>query len=60
MVKGHMISDVVAIIGTQDIVFGEIGQVNLMQDNKYNISSDNILKINKWLLKFQMVIQSQQ
>lgn len=24
MVKGHMISDVVAIIGTQDIVFGEI------------------------------------
>ena len=23
-----------------------------MQDNKYNISSDNILKINKWLLKF--------
>ena len=24
MVRGHMISDVVAIIGTQDIVFGEI------------------------------------
>jgi NADH-quinone oxidoreductase subunit D len=24
MVKGHMISDVVSIIGTQDIVFGEI------------------------------------
>ena len=24
MVKGHMISDVVAVIGTQDIVFGEI------------------------------------
>ena len=24
MVKGHMLSDVVAVIGTQDIVFGEI------------------------------------
>ena len=24
MVKGHMLADVVAIIGTQDIVFGEI------------------------------------
>ena len=24
MVSGHMISDLVAIIGTQDIVFGEI------------------------------------
>jgi len=24
MTKGHMISDLVAIIGTQDIVFGEI------------------------------------
>ena len=24
MVKGHMIADVVAIIGTMDIVFGEI------------------------------------
>ena len=24
MVKGHMIADVVAVIGTQDIVFGEI------------------------------------
>ena len=24
MTKGHMLSDVVAIIGTQDIVFGEI------------------------------------
>jgi len=24
MVQGHMLSDVVAIIGTQDIVFGEI------------------------------------
>ena len=24
MVKGHMIADLVAIIGTQDIVFGEI------------------------------------
>ena len=24
MVRGHMLSDVVAIIGTQDIVFGEI------------------------------------
>jgi len=24
MVKGHMLSDVVTIIGTQDIVFGEI------------------------------------
>jgi len=24
MAKGHMIADVVAIIGTQDIVFGEI------------------------------------
>ena len=24
MVKGHMLADVVTIIGTQDIVFGEI------------------------------------
>jgi len=24
MAKGHMLSDVVTIIGTQDIVFGEI------------------------------------
>ena len=24
MVKGHMLADVVAIIGTQDIVFGEV------------------------------------
>jgi NADH-quinone oxidoreductase subunit D len=24
MVRGHMLADVVAIIGTQDIVFGEI------------------------------------
>jgi NADH-quinone oxidoreductase subunit D len=24
MAKGHMLADVVAIIGTQDIVFGEI------------------------------------
>jgi NADH-quinone oxidoreductase subunit D len=24
MTKGHMLSDLVAIIGTQDIVFGEI------------------------------------
>jgi len=24
MVKGHMLADVVAMIGTQDIVFGEI------------------------------------
>ena len=24
MVKGHMLADVVAVIGTQDIVFGEI------------------------------------
>jgi NADH-quinone oxidoreductase subunit D len=24
MVQGHMIADLVAIIGTQDIVFGEI------------------------------------
>jgi NADH-quinone oxidoreductase subunit D len=24
MVRGHMIGDVVAIIGTQDIVFGEV------------------------------------
>jgi NADH-quinone oxidoreductase subunit D len=24
MTKGHMLADVVAIIGTQDIVFGEI------------------------------------
>ena len=24
MVKGHMLSDVVAVIGTMDIVFGEI------------------------------------
>jgi NADH-quinone oxidoreductase subunit D len=24
MARGHMIADVVAIIGTQDIVFGEI------------------------------------
>jgi len=24
MVKGHMLSDLVAIIGSQDIVFGEI------------------------------------
>ena len=24
MVRGHMLSDVVAIIGTQDIVFGEV------------------------------------
>jgi NADH-quinone oxidoreductase subunit D len=24
MAKGHMIADVVAIIGTQDIVFGDI------------------------------------
>jgi NADH-quinone oxidoreductase subunit D len=24
MTRGHMISDLVAIIGTQDIVFGEI------------------------------------
>jgi NADH-quinone oxidoreductase subunit D len=24
MVKGHMIADVVAVIGTMDIVFGEI------------------------------------
>ena len=24
MVRGHMLSDVVAVIGTQDIVFGEI------------------------------------
>jgi NADH-quinone oxidoreductase subunit D len=24
MVRGHMIADVVAVIGTQDIVFGEI------------------------------------
>jgi NADH-quinone oxidoreductase subunit D len=24
MVKGHMLADVVAVIGTQDIVFGEV------------------------------------
>jgi NADH-quinone oxidoreductase subunit D len=24
MTRGHMLSDVVAIIGTQDIVFGEV------------------------------------
>jgi NADH-quinone oxidoreductase subunit D len=24
MAKGHMLADVVAIIGTQDIVFGEV------------------------------------
>jgi NADH-quinone oxidoreductase subunit D len=24
MVRGHMLADVVAVIGTQDIVFGEI------------------------------------
>jgi NADH-quinone oxidoreductase subunit D len=24
MIKGHMLSDVVTVIGTQDIVFGEI------------------------------------
>jgi NADH:ubiquinone oxidoreductase subunit D len=24
MVQGHMLADVVAVIGTQDIVFGEI------------------------------------
>jgi NADH-quinone oxidoreductase subunit D len=24
MVRGHMLSDVVAVIGTQDIVFGEV------------------------------------
>jgi len=24
MVKGHLLADVVAVIGTQDIVFGEI------------------------------------
>jgi len=24
MVRGHMLADVVAVIGTQDIVFGEV------------------------------------
>jgi NADH-quinone oxidoreductase subunit D len=24
MIRGHMLADVVAIIGTQDIVFGEV------------------------------------
>jgi len=24
MVRGHMIADVVAVLGTQDIVFGEV------------------------------------
>jgi len=24
MIKGHMLADVVAVIGTQDIVFGEV------------------------------------
>ena len=27
MARGHMLADVVAIIGTQDIVFGEVDQI---------------------------------
>merc|ERR1711878_20838 len=51
MSKGHLIADVVTIIGTQDIVFGEVGikkikSIEILSDGRLFFNSE-VLKLNK-------------
>ena len=45
MSKGHLIADVVTIIGTQDIVFGECGEK--LRDESFSWIEKNMSRIKK-------------
>ena len=54
MSKGHMVADVVTIIGTQDIVFGECGE-KLYEESSSRIKR-NVGRIKKKLLVFTLKV----